>query len=726
VIGNDDFLPTLSIGDQFGVEGTGGTRPMTFTVSLSAPSAVPVSFDVLTHDGDARAGSDFIGVSQRLTIPAGSTSLDFNVDIIGDNMLEPMESFTVEIFNPTDATIADGTASARIANDDAAYPQLLIDDVSVSEGNAGTRLATFNLHLSAASAYPVSFDIATSNGSALAGSDYVASALAGQVIPAGATTASFSVTVNGDNAIEADETFKATLSNVVNAYGEGVQATATILNDDVPPSLSIADVSVAEGNSGTRLATFTVQLSAPAPAPVNFTIATADGTALAGSDYVARSQSVQIDTGASSATFAVTINGDTAIEPNETFLVNVNLIGGATVADGQAVGTISNDDVLPSLSIADASIAEGNSGSQNISFTVSLSAAATGTVTFDIATANGTAMAPGDYTARSATAQTIPAGTLSKTFTVNVKGDKSLEPNETFLVNLSKVSGPVTLADGQAIGTIVNDDAAKFSVSRVSTGGLVDDVVVGAAVHSVRAVPRDELSRARSAIDGWRQQRPVPLHVHLSEQPAENEACAAFYGLTPTGVLHSEGLLGPETTVVHATHLTADDVATLGATGTTACFCPTTERDLADGIGPARELVDASAALALGSDQHAVVDMFEEARGLEAHERLRTLQRGRFSPDQLVAAMTSRGHSSLGRPHAGRLAVGAPADLVAVRLDSPRTAGSLAAQVVHSATAADVHRVVVGGRTIVSDGEHVLGDVGALLRDAIEPLWEGR
>lgn len=280
--------------------------------------------------------------------------------------------------------------------------------------------------------------------------------------------------------------------------------------------------------------------------------------------------------------------------------------------------------------------------------------------------------------------------------------------------------------DGDAERWVARVDALKAQLAGRSNGGPVDDVVVGAAVHSVRAVPRDQLSQVRSAVDGWRQQRPVPLHAHLSEQPAENEACTAFYGLTPTALLQSEGLLGPQTVVVHATHLTGGDVATLGSAATTACFCPTTERDLADGIGPARELWDAGAALALGSDQHAVVDMFEEARGLEAHERLRTLQRGRFTPSQLVAAMTSGGHSSLGRPRAGRLAPGAPADLVAVRLDSARTAGSLPAQVVHSATAADVHRVVVGGRTIVADGAHVLGDVGTLLRDAIEPLWEGR
>jgi cytosine/adenosine deaminase-related metal-dependent hydrolase len=213
-----------------------------------------------------------------------------------------------------------------------------------------------------------------------------------------------------------------------------------------------------------------------------------------------------------------------------------------------------------------------------------------------------------------------------------------------------------------------------------------------------------------------------PLHVHLSEQPAENLACQQFYGLTPAALLDAEGLLGPATTAVHATHLTGEDIAALGRTRTTACLCPTTERDLADGIGPARRLSDAGSPLSLGSDQHAVIDLLEEARALEMHERLHTLQRGRFRPDELLAAATR--HDSLGWDGAGHLDVGARADLVAVRLDSRRTAGSAPEQVMLSAGAADVDTVIVDGRTVVSGGEHLLGNVGALLQKAIQPLWE--
>ena len=238
----------------------------------------------------------------------------------------------------------------------------------------------------------------------------------------------------------------------------------------------------------------------------------------------------------------------------------------------------------------------------------------------------------------------------------------------------------------------------------------------GAAIHSVRAVPREQLATVVEAAAGR------PLHVHLSEQVAENEACLAAHGLTPTELLAEAGALGPRTSAVHATHLTDGDVSLLGGAAAYSCFCPTTERDLADGIGPARALLDAGAPLSLGSDQHAVIDLLEEARAMEMHERLVSLQRGRFRPAELLGAATA--HASLGWPDAGRLEAGARADLVAVRLDSPRTAGSDPAQVVLAATASDVDTVVVDGRVVVTGGRHRLGDVGALLRDAIQPLWE--
>jgi cytosine/adenosine deaminase-related metal-dependent hydrolase len=146
-------------------------------------------------------------------------------------------------------------------------------------------------------------------------------------------------------------------------------------------------------------------------------------------------------------------------------------------------------------------------------------------------------------------------------------------------------------------------------------------------------------------------------------------------------------------------------------------MCPSTERDLADGIGPARALADAGSPVSLGTDQHATIDLFDEARSLELHERLATLQRGRFTPAQLLAALTR--HGSIGWADAGRLVTGARADLVAVRLDTVRTAGCDPAQVVFAASAADVDTVLCDGQVVVRDGRHRLGDVGELLQRAI-------
>ncbi len=248
-------------------------------------------------------------------------------------------------------------------------------------------------------------------------------------------------------------------------------------------------------------------------------------------------------------------------------------------------------------------------------------------------------------------------------------------------------------------------------------------VRIGAAVHSVRAVPAAQLA----TVARWAADRRAPLHVHLSEQPAENEACSAAHGVTPTRLLDDHGVLGRRTTAVHATHLTGDDVAILGRTGTGVCMCPTTERDLADGIGPARAVARAGSPLSLGSDSHAVVDLFEEARAMELNERLHTRRRGHWTAHQLLRAATEGGYAALGWDAPARLEAGGFADFTTVALDSVRTAGAMprlgAETAVFAATAADVRHTVVGGRHVVRDGVHALvEDVPGALSAAIGAL----
>ncbi|MFF1442869.1 formimidoylglutamate deiminase [Streptomyces sp. NPDC058295] len=250
-----------------------------------------------------------------------------------------------------------------------------------------------------------------------------------------------------------------------------------------------------------------------------------------------------------------------------------------------------------------------------------------------------------------------------------------------------------------------------------------DHARIGAAIHSVRAVPAGQLA----TVARWAEERRAPLHVHLSEQTAENDACRAAHGRTPTQLLAEHGVLGPRTTGVHNTHLTDEDIALLGRSATGTCMCPTTERDLADGIGPAVALQAAGSPLSLGSDSHAVIDLLEEARAMELNERLRTRTRGHWTAAALLRAASADGHAALGNPDAGTLETGAAADFTTIALDSVRTAGPVprlgAETAVFAATAADVRHTVVAGRHVVRDGAHTLvPDVSQALARAVAAL----
>jgi formiminoglutamate deiminase len=263
-----------------------------------------------------------------------------------------------------------------------------------------------------------------------------------------------------------------------------------------------------------------------------------------------------------------------------------------------------------------------------------------------------------------------------------------------------------------------SDGTADAWQRRVAALSRHDHAHVGVAAHSVRAVPAAALAVVAATAAGR------PMHIHLSEQRAENAACHAVHGMSPSQLLDDNDFLGAATTAVHATHLGDLDRAILGDADAGVCFCPTTERDLADGIGPARALVDGGSPVSLGSDSHAVIDLFEEARALEMHERLRTEQRGHFDVAELMATATEHGHRALGWTDAGVIAAGARADLVTVRLDSVRTSGAdPAAAAIYAATAADVTHVMVDGSIVVENGRHATIDVGPALAAAIAPLW---
>ena len=470
---NDDSAPTVSIADALLTEGNTGTTPATFTVTLSAASGQTVSVHYQTNDGSASAGSDYTAVADTtLTFTPGETSKDVSVDVVGDTTIEPNETFSVVLSQPTNATLgAPATGTATIQNDDGAtQPSISIADATVTEGNAGTKILTFDVTASAAGAQVVTVDFATSDGTATtAGNDYQATS--GTItFGLGETAKQISVVIVGDTANEDDETFTVTLSNPKNAIVQTASATGTIQNDDAVPTVTINNVSVAEGQAGTTAMTFTATLSAASGKTVSVDFATADGTATTGGslatggqDYTATSGTATFAPGVTTASVTVQVAGDTLNEADETLTVALsNAVNAALGGAAVGTGTVTNDDALPLIVITGDAQSEGNSGTSPLTFTVSLVDATSNpapsgrTVTVDFATKNGTALAGSDYTANSGTLS-FAAGETQKQIVVQMIGDTVAEAAETLTVGLSN---PVNAAiqTGTATGTIQNDD----------------------------------------------------------------------------------------------------------------------------------------------------------------------------------------------------------------------------------------------------------------------------
>jgi serine protease len=459
---NDDG-PTISIANVAPVEGNSGTRVATFTVTLSQVAAVPVTYNIFTSDGTALAGSDYVakGIAGE-TIPAGTLAKTFVVSLIPDTTAEPNEVFNVQITNASGASPYIGAATASIVNDDGAYVSMP-STLAVAEGQSGAGLPASNtvdlaVNLSQAVAGDIDCTAKSYDDTAtLADGEYVAVNEA-VTIAAGTTGTTIPLAINADRAVETDERMRVdlTCANLAGATMYSGRTWVTFTNDDTVPTLSVGDVLVTEGNAGQSLASFTVSLSAPTSVPVTFNVASANQTAASGSDYLAlTSTAVTIPAGSTFTTVNVPVLGDAALEPNETFWLNATGVVGATVADAQGMAVIVNDEG-PTLSVGDVSTTEGNSGTKIMTFTVSLSATAATAVTFNVGTVNGTATGGTDFVASTLTGQSIAAGTLSKTFSVTINGDTTVEPDETFLVRLT--GGSVSISDDYATGTISDDD----------------------------------------------------------------------------------------------------------------------------------------------------------------------------------------------------------------------------------------------------------------------------
>jgi hypothetical protein len=477
-ITNDDTQPAISIGDVGVTEGNAGTTTATFTVSLTNASSQTVTVNYATAGDTATSGTDFVATSGTATINPGFVSTTVNVTVNGDTTFEGNEFFFVNLTSPTNATISDNQATGVINNDDAQPTiSLAIDNVSVTEGNAGTSTAGFTVSLSNPSSDTVTVNYATSDGTATAGSDYVAVASTPLSFSPGQTSKPVNITVNGDTTFEPSETFNVNLSGATNATIADNQGVGTITNDDAQPTISINDVSVTEGNAGTSNAGFTVSLSNPSSQDITVNYATAPNTATAGSDYVTTSGTLTFTAGQTSKSVSVAINGDGVFELNETFNVNLsNVSANATIADNLGVGTITNDDAQPTISINDVSVNEGNApGAATAGFTVSLSNASSQTITVGYTTADGTATAGNEYVTTSGTVTFTP-GQLTQPISVTVNGDLLNEADVTFNVNLSLPTN-ATIADNQGVGTIADDDAPVLVTEPNSQRALALDAV---------------------------------------------------------------------------------------------------------------------------------------------------------------------------------------------------------------------------------------------------------
>lgn len=473
--GNDFTLTrragaTMSIGDASVVEGDAATSNLVFTVTRS-DNVSPTSVDFAAADLTATAGSDYVATSGTLVLGAGGPlSATITVLVQGDLANEANETLSVTLSNPVGgATLLDAEAVGTIVNDDAAGLQ--IADVTIAE-NGGSAIVTVSRSDALAT---FSIDVATSDASAIAGSDYTTTSTTLSFAAGGALGQTVTVPVLNDNRVEPDEALAVTLSNLQIGSGSievtDAQSTVTIDNDD-SSAVSIANASITEGNAGASTLSFMVNLSNPVQGDVGIAYASSDGSAtLADNDYQTSSGNLVIASGATTAQIDVTVVGDLQVEVDETInvtLANLILPQGiaaqdVTVGAPAATGTIVNDDGT-TLSIASpAATIEGDVGSTTTAFVVTLSASSAAPVTVAYATVDDSALAGGDYVANAGTLIFAP-GVLSRTINVAISGDDLLENDESFRIVLSAPTG-ASIAQPQATATIDDDDSVTVGIA---------------------------------------------------------------------------------------------------------------------------------------------------------------------------------------------------------------------------------------------------------------------
>ncbi|MDY6904728.1 MAG: choice-of-anchor D domain-containing protein [Thermodesulfobacteriota bacterium] len=488
------FTITETDGDTI-VEEAGPTTD-TFTVVLDARPDTDVVLSVTSGDSTEAAVSP-----ATLTFTSSDWNTPQTVTVTGVDDTEVDESaahdMTIAVVDADSDdhfdSLADQTVAVTTINDD--YPEISVTGTGVTEVDGSTLSLTFKVSLS--DYYNdgnVTVDYKTTDGTAEAGSDYTGITTTVLTFePVGEIEKEITVTVLDDDIDEATEEFYLDLSNATNGTIVTDRATGTIQDDDTS-TITISDVTLAEGDSGAANAEFTVSLACANSRDVTVDYATTDNEAVAGNDYSEASGTLTIAAGETAGTIQVPVTGDILDEDSETFYLDLSNPVNAPVSDARGVCTITDDDTA-ALSIDDTSVTEGDSGTAAATFTVSLTES-TKTVTVDYDTADNTAVSGEDYTAVSGGSLTFDPGDTEQTLIINVNGDLLVEGSESFDVMLSSAVN-ADISDAQGVCLITDDDAAGFVVTEsggttavsengttdtftvVLTGQPVDDVQLG-------------------------------------------------------------------------------------------------------------------------------------------------------------------------------------------------------------------------------------------------------
>ena len=492
-ITDNDGAPTISISDNSTADESAGST--TLSVSLSTASERSITVAYATSDSTASAGSDYTSTSGTLTFAPSVTTQTISVPILADSKDEDNETISVNLSNPSNASINDGLGVLTITDDDNP-PTITIDDLTTP--NEASVNQTISVRLSAESQLPVSVAYATANGDAIAGSDYSTASGTVNFTP-GTTVQTIIVAIMDDAIDETNETFTIALSSPVNASLSDNSSTITITDDEGLPSLSVASASVVDDN--TTLAA-NVTLSAASALQIEVDYATADGTAIAGQDYTTTSGTLTFAPGQTSLSVAIPILGDVIDEEDETFTLNLSSPDNASISTAQATMTITDNDGAPTISISDNSTADESAAIANL--TVSLSAASEKTVTVSYTTSDGTASAGSDYTA-SANSLTFAAGSTSQTIPIAVLADNADENDETIIVTLSNPA-EATISDDTGVLTITDDDnQPSISIADATTANEVavsQNVTLTLSAASELPVTVDWTTQNGSAVAG--------------------------------------------------------------------------------------------------------------------------------------------------------------------------------------------------------------------------------